>query len=237
LPYPKHSLTQVQALLLILGGWEVPLGLESIAVPTAHDEKYATVAARRISSLMRFREKRKERCFDKKIRYNVRKEVAQKMKRRKGQFAGRVDFGDHACSSSACSSPANGQNHKFRGTMCYLSKLRYQLEAYTSNAPGASWSKVLMNACGLIWANKVSLWYSKKSSECPQNETAASCESLGMQMTKTQSVLPPEHKQATVRRDYEIMSQDRSRSKTYTHRQKKISRHFVTSVFVTQPTS
>lgn len=36
------------------------------------------MAARRIASLMRFREKRKERCFDKKIRYSVRKEVAQK---------------------------------------------------------------------------------------------------------------------------------------------------------------
>jgi hypothetical protein len=37
-----------------------------------------TVAAKRIASVMRFREKRKERCFDKKIRYGVRKEVAQK---------------------------------------------------------------------------------------------------------------------------------------------------------------
>lgn len=30
----------------------------------------------RLASLLRFREKRKERNFDKKIRYNVRKEVA-----------------------------------------------------------------------------------------------------------------------------------------------------------------
>lgn len=34
--------------------------------------------SRRIASLVRFREKRKERCFDKKIRYTVRKEVAQR---------------------------------------------------------------------------------------------------------------------------------------------------------------
>lgn len=34
--------------------------------------------SRRIASLVRFREKRKERCFDKKIRYSVRKEVAQR---------------------------------------------------------------------------------------------------------------------------------------------------------------
>ncbi|RRT58579.1 hypothetical protein B296_00035934 [Ensete ventricosum] len=34
------------------------------------------IPAKRIASLIRFREKRKERNFDKKIRYNVRKEVA-----------------------------------------------------------------------------------------------------------------------------------------------------------------
>ncbi|OMO57565.1 Zinc finger, GATA-type [Corchorus olitorius] len=37
--------------------------------------------SRRIASLVRFREKRKERCFDKKIRYTVRKEVAQSVRR------------------------------------------------------------------------------------------------------------------------------------------------------------
>jgi len=34
--------------------------------------------SRRIASLVRYREKRKERCFDKKIRYTVRKEVAER---------------------------------------------------------------------------------------------------------------------------------------------------------------
>jgi hypothetical protein len=33
----------------------------------------------RVASLMRFREKRKERNFDKKIRYTVRKEVALRL--------------------------------------------------------------------------------------------------------------------------------------------------------------
>jgi hypothetical protein len=37
--YPKHPFIQVQAVLLVLGGCEVPLGLERIAVPTVHDEK------------------------------------------------------------------------------------------------------------------------------------------------------------------------------------------------------
>ena len=35
----------------------------------------------------RFREKRKDRCYDKKVRYAVRKEVANRMQRNKGQFA------------------------------------------------------------------------------------------------------------------------------------------------------
>lgn len=36
------------------------------------------IQPQRAASLNRFREKRKERCFDKKIRYNVRKEVAMR---------------------------------------------------------------------------------------------------------------------------------------------------------------
>ncbi|KAF8675434.1 hypothetical protein HU200_047804 [Digitaria exilis] len=75
---PRFPFGQVQAVLLVLGGYEVPPGLVNMAVPTANDEKSTTVAARRVASLMRFREKRKERCFDKRIRYSVRKEVAQK---------------------------------------------------------------------------------------------------------------------------------------------------------------
>ena len=89
----------------MLGGCEVPPGLASITGPTSYGEKVpstvespqlgdanisvlsksfvscvqsTTVAAKRVASLLRFREKRKERCFDKKIRYGVRKEVAQK---------------------------------------------------------------------------------------------------------------------------------------------------------------
>ena len=99
------TVIQVQAVLLVLGGCEVPPGLVSTTGPTSYGEKvpstvespqlgYAnisvlsksfvscvqstTVAAKRVASLLRFREKRKERCFDKKIRYGVRKEVAQK---------------------------------------------------------------------------------------------------------------------------------------------------------------
>ncbi|XP_021762216.1 GATA transcription factor 19-like [Chenopodium quinoa] len=46
-----------------------------------------SIISHRIASLVRFREKRKERCFDNKIRYTIRKEVAQRMHRKNGQFA------------------------------------------------------------------------------------------------------------------------------------------------------
>ncbi|OAY85752.1 GATA transcription factor 28 [Ananas comosus] len=49
-------------------------------------EKQRINLPHRVASLMRFREKRKERNFEKKIRYTVRKEVALRMQRNKGQF-------------------------------------------------------------------------------------------------------------------------------------------------------
>lgn len=42
------------------------------------DSPQGSNLSRRIASLARFREKRKERCFDKKIRYTCRKELAQR---------------------------------------------------------------------------------------------------------------------------------------------------------------
>ncbi|KAL5210223.1 hypothetical protein ABZP36_005846 [Zizania latifolia] len=114
-----------------------------------------TVAARRIASLMRFREKRKERCFDKKIRYSVRKEVAQKMKRRKGQFAGRADFGDGSCSSAPCGSGANGEDDHIRETHCQNCGISSRLTPAMRRGPAGPRS--LCNACGLMWANKGTL--------------------------------------------------------------------------------
>ncbi|TVU45198.1 hypothetical protein EJB05_04693, partial [Eragrostis curvula] len=208
IPSPMFGVLPVQALLLILGGCEVPLGLESIAVPTAHDEMYTTVAARRISSLMRFREKRKERCFDKKIRYNVRKEAAQKMKRRKGQFAGRVDFADHACSSAACSSPANGENDHFRGTICQNCGISSRLTPAMRRGPAGPRS--LCNACGLMWANKGTLRSPLNAPNMTLQHPANPCKisKMGDADDKNSSVLPAEHKQATVKRCL-----NRSRSK------------------------
>ncbi|XP_047253643.1 GATA transcription factor 24-like [Capsicum annuum] len=66
----------VQAVLLLLGGYEVP------TVKMASQSHSASIGGpgrlnqpQRAGSLSHFREKRKERCFDKKIRYTVQKEV------------------------------------------------------------------------------------------------------------------------------------------------------------------
>ncbi|KAM0901471.1 hypothetical protein ACQ4PT_020007 [Festuca glaucescens] len=151
-PVPPQK---VQAVILVLGGCEVPPGLVSMAGSTVYGEKSTTVAAKRVASLIRFREKRKERCFDKKIRYGVRKEVAQKMKRRKGQFAGRADFGDVACSSAACVSPAYGEDDHFRETHCQNCGISSRLTPAMRRGPAGPRS--LCNACGLMWANKGTL--------------------------------------------------------------------------------
>ena len=45
---------------------------------SAGDASQGLKVSRRIASLERFREKRKERCFEKKVRYTCRKEVAQR---------------------------------------------------------------------------------------------------------------------------------------------------------------
>ncbi|KAK4401809.1 GATA transcription factor 24 [Sesamum angolense] len=72
---------KVQAVLLLLGGYEVPTGVPTPGMTPQNYRNLGDYPGRssqpqRAASLIRFREKRKERCFDKKIRYTVRKEVA-----------------------------------------------------------------------------------------------------------------------------------------------------------------
>ncbi|KAB1203867.1 GATA transcription factor 24 [Morella rubra] len=83
--FPAVTPEKVQAVLLLLGGPDVPTGVPTIEGPFNQNNMSVGEApkrsniSRRIASLVRFREKRKERCFDKKIRYTVRKEVAQRI--------------------------------------------------------------------------------------------------------------------------------------------------------------
>ncbi|KAG6487491.1 hypothetical protein ZIOFF_056077 [Zingiber officinale] len=72
--FDSVSPEKVQAVLLLLGGHEMQAGsnpFPSSSIPTKRGDM-----PHRIASLMRFREKRKEHNFEKKIRYIVCKEVA-----------------------------------------------------------------------------------------------------------------------------------------------------------------
>ncbi|XP_022862030.1 GATA transcription factor 24-like isoform X1 [Olea europaea var. sylvestris] len=90
--FPAVTPEKVQAVLLLLGGQEMPSSILSSEFPLQQNNKQAVddglspTVSSRIASLVRFREKRKERCFEKKIRYTCRKEVAQRMHRKNGQF-------------------------------------------------------------------------------------------------------------------------------------------------------
>ncbi|KAL0365225.1 UNVERIFIED_CONTAM: GATA transcription factor 24 [Sesamum angustifolium] len=79
--FDSVSPEKVQAVLLLLGGYEVPTGVPTPGMTPQNYRNLGDYPGRssqpqRAASLIRFREKRKERCFDKKIRYTVRKEVA-----------------------------------------------------------------------------------------------------------------------------------------------------------------
>ncbi|CAL9104054.1 unnamed protein product [Musa textilis] len=154
---------KVQAVLLLLGGCEVPSSISSTTLPDAQDEKgyddilrRANIPAKRIASLIRFREKRKERNFDKKIRYNVRKEVALRMQRRKGQFAGKASPQEGAAASSSCDPVQNATlEDPPKESKCQNCGISEKMTPAMRRGPAGPRS--LCNACGLMWANKGTL--------------------------------------------------------------------------------
>lgn len=62
----------------------------SMASSSAHEVK-SSRTERRVAALIKFRQKRKDRCFDKKIRYINRKKLAEKRPRVRGQFVRQVN--------------------------------------------------------------------------------------------------------------------------------------------------
>lgn len=101
-------------------------------------------------SLHRFREKRKERNYDRKVRYNVRKEVAQRMTRKNGQFASR----DQLASASGAAGvsgvgPEGGSAGEANCLHCGVSK-----DETPMMRKGPAGPQTLCNACGLMWSNK-----------------------------------------------------------------------------------
>ncbi|CDP17743.1 unnamed protein product [Coffea canephora] len=81
--------------------YQVGICLQTGQIPTTHPwpsygssssaEGNASKIDRREAALMKFRQKRKERCFDKKIRYVNRKRLAERRPRVRGQFVRKIN--------------------------------------------------------------------------------------------------------------------------------------------------
>ncbi|XP_022861487.1 GATA transcription factor 25-like isoform X2 [Olea europaea var. sylvestris] len=103
---------------------------------------------KRAESLNRFRQKRKKRCFEKKIRYNVRQEVAFRMQRRKGQFTSR----NSEKSITMDATRESGKEEKEQDTLCTHCGTSSKTTPMMRRGPAGP--RTLCNACGLFWVNK-----------------------------------------------------------------------------------
>ncbi|CAA0806723.1 GATA transcription factor 24 [Striga hermonthica] len=145
---------KVQAVLLLLGGYEVPTGIPTPGMTPQNPRNLGDFPAKsshpqRAASLNRFREKRKERCFEKKIRYNVRKEVALRMQRKKGQFTSSKSVGDETGSSADWNGTSGSEEQETLCRHCGTSSKSTPMMRRGPDGP-----RTLCNACGLKWSNK-----------------------------------------------------------------------------------
>ncbi|XP_027329891.1 GATA transcription factor 25 isoform X2 [Abrus precatorius] len=106
----------------------------------------------RAASLNRFRQKRKERCFDKKVRYSVRQEVALRMHRNKGQFTSSKKQDGANCWGTDQESGQDDSQSETSCTHCGISS-----KSTPMMRRGPSGPRSLCNACGLFWANRGAL--------------------------------------------------------------------------------
>ncbi|XP_039035221.1 GATA transcription factor 28-like [Hibiscus syriacus] len=155
--FDSVSPDKVQAVLLLLGGYEIPSAIPAMgAVPVSQrgmsDFRGRSVQPQRAASLNRFRQKRKERCFDKKIRYTVRKEVALRMQRNKGQFTSAKAVSDDVASASSGSNGTPGSGQDEQETLCRHCGISSKSTPMMRRGPAGR--RTLCNACGLKWANK-----------------------------------------------------------------------------------
>ncbi|KAM0874652.1 hypothetical protein ACQ4PT_037331 [Festuca glaucescens] len=163
--YVFESITpdKVQAVLSLLGTGELPPGLAAMVLRSQQENRgyedllqRTDIPAKRVASLIRFREKRKGRNFDKKIRYAVRKEVAHRMQRRKGQFAGRTNL-EGESPSPGCDPASQGSGQEFLSQELKCQNCGTSEKMTPAMRRGPAGPRTLCNACGLMWANKGTL--------------------------------------------------------------------------------
>ncbi|CAK9141668.1 unnamed protein product [Ilex paraguariensis] len=157
--FPSVTPEKVQAVLLLLGGREIQSSIPSSefllqqnskSVGDNSDTSRPSNLSRRIASLVRFREKRKERCFEKKIRYSCRKEVAQRMHRKNGQFASSKE--SYKVGGNIRESGNGTPRPEYTCQHCGVSE-----KSTPAMRRGPAGPRTLCNACGLMWANKGTL--------------------------------------------------------------------------------
>ncbi|KAK7275852.1 hypothetical protein RIF29_16978 [Crotalaria pallida] len=145
---------KVQAVFLLLGGCESPCP----DTASQHNQRGSLEFPSRCSqpqraaSLIRFRQKRKERCFDKKVRYGVRQEVALRMHRNKGQF---TSAKKQDSANSGGKDQDSGQDDSQSETACTHCGISSKSTPMMRRGPNGPRS--LCNACGLFWANRGTL--------------------------------------------------------------------------------
>ncbi|TYG39483.1 hypothetical protein ES288_D12G019500v1 [Gossypium darwinii] len=157
--FDSVSPDKVQAVLLLLGGYEIPSGIPAMGTVSVtqtglSDFPGRSIQPQRAASLNRFWEKRKERCFEKKIRYTVRKEVALRMQRKKGQFTSSKAISEEVASASSgwSGTPGSGQDENIQEVLCTHCGISSKKTPMMRRGPAGP--RTLCNACGLKWANK-----------------------------------------------------------------------------------
>ncbi|XP_057787961.1 GATA transcription factor 24-like isoform X1 [Salvia miltiorrhiza] len=177
--FDSVSPERVQAVLLLLGGYDVPTGIPTPGMtPQSHrnlaDYPGRSSQPQRAASLNRFREKRKERCFEKKIRYTVRKDVASRMQRKKGQFTSSKSMLEEPGSSEW-----NGNSGpEEQETSCIHCGISSKSTPMMRRGPVGP--RTLCNACGLKWANKGVLRDLSKLPIIMKLNRETKCEDTGM---------------------------------------------------------
>lgn len=153
--FDSVSPDKVQAVLLLLGGRE----LSTLGGASSSSASYSKRLnfPHRVASLMRFREKRKERNFDKKIRYTVRKEVALRMQRNRGQFTSSKPKPDEIAASEMATADGTPNWGLVEGRPPSAAECHHCGTSATATPMmrrGPDGPRTLCNACGLMWANK-----------------------------------------------------------------------------------
>ncbi|KAK1316960.1 GATA transcription factor 28 [Acorus calamus] len=127
---------------------------DSVTPEKAGDSPRCLNRSQRIASILRFREKKKGRSYEKKIRYAVRKEVALRMQRKGGQFTSAKTTAEEAASTPPSWDPSHQEDNQ-KETVCQHCGRSEKSTPMMRRGPGGPRS--LCNACGLMWANKGTL--------------------------------------------------------------------------------